>query len=526
MSVESDAATLPAGADADLASERSILRGGAVTFVSILLGQGLGFLIKPVLTRYLDEQDYGALRLGLFIVEFVLILGLLGLHWGVARYVALCRGRQDQAALLRAVGSGLKLATLGGLAAGAALFLLAPALARGDPFLLLVLRSLAVAVPFSVLLAVILAVYTGYEQLALPGFADNVLQDGLVLLGLTAVVLLGSDLQAIAFVYAAAPVILCLGVLAYSWRKGLRFLGQALSHSPLVERDMVRFSLPMIYNEALRRNRAWLNPILVGYIGAAVQTGMYDVAYTLATLTGILNTSLRAVFQSVLTRLYGKQEREAMGALYARTTRWTFCASIPIFMVLLIFPGPLLAGIFGPQYRQAAPALQILTLAYVIQCIPGASGSVMLAYGRSAAMGGALALSVLVNIGLIVALVPGYGVAGTAVAFLFSMLSMQAALSWLLYRDHRVHPFTRTYLLYAVLSVVLLGVMGLAAVRLLPDHWLSALLYLLAAFAVEAALLLRTSFADERDWALLRALLVRPVLARPKRAEKAGRQRL
>ena len=67
----------PAPADGDLAAERSILRGGAVTFVSILLGQGLGFLIKPLLTRYLNEQDYGTLRLGLFVVEFVLIFGLL-----------------------------------------------------------------------------------------------------------------------------------------------------------------------------------------------------------------------------------------------------------------------------------------------------------------------------------------------------------------------------------------------------------------------------------------------------------------
>ncbi len=506
----------------DFSAERSVMRGGAITFLAIMMGQGLGLVIKPIITRYLSREDYGTLRLGLFTLDFVLIFALLGLRWGVARYVAFYRGRREREALQRTISSAVKVAALSGTLAGLLVLLANPLLAQGSPSLSLVLRCLAFTLPFSAVLTVILGIYIGHERMALPSFSDNVFQDTLILVGVIVVALAGLRLNGLIVVYAGAPILLCLLVILYTWRRGLPWLPDMVRRGPLLDKTLLRFSLPIVYIDVMRRNRAWLNPILVGYLGTAVQTGQYDVAYTLATLTGILNTSLRAIFQSVMTRLFGRNDRAAMVDLYQRTTRWTFCASIPLFLTLLLFPADVLGGFFGGMYRDAATTLQLLTLGFVVQSLPGANGGVLLAFGRSGFAGLGIMTSVVVNLIAILLLVPPFGVEGTALAFALSSLSMQLVVSMTLYSRHRVHPFTRVYVTYGLLSLAVVGGLGLLWGWLVPHHFLSAAAFLVVAVVIEAILLLRSGFTDERDRALLRDV-VRQILRRHEEGGPAAR---
>ncbi|MCS6987040.1 MAG: glycosyltransferase [Sphingomonadaceae bacterium] len=101
---------------------------------------------------------------------------------------------------------------------------------------------------------------------------------------------------------------------------------------------------------------------------------------------------------------------------YDRTRRLMLLGAGPVLLVAILAPEWLLGILFGSEARAAAPALVILALGQVVNVVSGPVGGLMIMVGRERSqllvtLGGLFLL-----IALAVALVPGLGVAGAAIA--------------------------------------------------------------------------------------------------------------
>lgn len=146
-----------------------------------------------------------------------------------------------------------------------------------------------------------------------------------------------------------------------------------------------------------------------------VLAGRFQSASVLAKapLWGVL-AALGVVFP--LMSRAAMQGPDVAAAMMRRTLRWTVLALAPIVVALAAFPRLALALLFPPSYAVAAPAVAVsaagvgaLALAFVL-------ARSLQATGRARRPGIYLAWSAALQVGLLVVLVPRWGIVGAAAA--------------------------------------------------------------------------------------------------------------
>lgn len=126
--------------------------------------------------------------------------------------------------------------------------------------------------------------------------------------------------------------------------------------------------------------------LLIGATLGPVATGLFSVAWRLVeTLSFLIVTPLRQASQSAFAAL-GRQGGGAAGALLVDITRLTGLVAIPFFAGLALLAGPMVLLILGPEWRAAAPVLQVMALMGVYICLNRVQMAFCLAAGRAAAI--------------------------------------------------------------------------------------------------------------------------------------------
>src|SRR5512145_2952088 len=87
--------------------------------------------------------------------------------------------------------------------------------------------------------------------------------------------------------------------------------------------------------------------------------------------TGV-NTSARPF----IAELHDQQDFQQLGHLYQTTTRWTFTLSLPLFLVMVLFPTQILF-IFGESFTAGATTLVLLAWSNLLNVGTGMGGIIL-----------------------------------------------------------------------------------------------------------------------------------------------------
>jgi O-antigen/teichoic acid export membrane protein len=155
--------------------------------------------------------------------------------------------------------------------------------------------------------------------------------------------------------------------------------------------------------------------LLVQAFHGAHAAGQYLAALRLVEMASVLPGVLGTVFRPRLSRVCW-----ADAALAARETRLYARAHLLagwLLAPLTFAEAPRIIGcIYGEQYAAAAPLLRIFSLAVLANYLVCGSTNCLVAFGRDRVMLRAMALSGAVSMGAGLALTPGWGTAGAALA--------------------------------------------------------------------------------------------------------------
>lgn len=102
--------------------------------------------------------------------------------------------------------------------------------------------------------------------------------------------------------------------------------------------------------------------------------------------------------------------------MYIVLTEWFASATVSLFLLVLFFPRSTLRMVFGPSFVAAAPALQLLAVAFCTGNLIGPTGATLIAMGRTRALMLINLVSAVANFVLNVVLIPELGLFGAAVA--------------------------------------------------------------------------------------------------------------
>jgi O-antigen/teichoic acid export membrane protein len=487
-------------------SLKKVARGTGIAIIGIASGLLFNFVAKLIIARYGLEANYGMFSLALAILTVAMMLACLGLHLGATRYIAYFRAKDDIAKVRGTISFSLQVVTIASLAIGIGLFFSAEAIAINlfhTPQLAQFIKIFAIGTPFFALIYIMAAIFRGFDQVEPQVYFQYIALNVLFIAFLVLIIAIGLPFVSVFYAYLAALVITFIGSTVYTVKKlpqPITFGGKA---DATIRKELLLFSLPLLATAIFGMSILWLDTIILGYFKTTDVVGLYNAAYPLAQSLSSPPFALMLIYIPIVTGLYSQNLTADLRRSYIIVTKWIAFITMPIFLILCLYPEYVLNLLFGPTYMAAAPALRLLSIGFIIDTLPGPTLATLIALGESRFIMWTTLAAALANIILNILLIPPLGIVGAAIASAASLTLFSVAKSIKLYTSYRVQPLSKNLLKPLVASAILAFPFQIVFGRfILVTWWVLPLLFILYYAIYGSATVLSKSF-DREDIVLL-----------------------
>jgi O-antigen/teichoic acid export membrane protein len=404
-----------------LTSEHKVLRNTVYSVVSRIFADVvfLGFYI-------LISRRFGREGIGLY--SFALAFSALfftAADYGLSQYLVKEYSR-NRTQLKKQFGNLLTIKLLFSVFATGLMFLFAPLFHMG-PHELQILGIVGFA-QFSYRFGdFLIAVFAAHEDISKIAFSEIVLKVSIFVIGVTLFVLkVPFEMVLLSLPISGAIYIALIGF------KLVREYGKFdLMPQRATLLKTLKGALPFFLITALATFYFRMNPILLNFFQSYKDCGIYAAPYKIAEIFAIFVTFFRNALFPALSRLYAESDI-AHRNLYSNALRYILLIFLPISMLLFLTADKIVILLFGPEFSESAPVLQILCLFIVFsgmrQVLVATLGSIDGQWKWLASQGGGVLFGVLLG----VILIPRWSYLGAAWSLVFSeiivfLLSFQYA---------------------------------------------------------------------------------------------------
>jgi len=472
---------------------KKILRNSMFGIVSQAVGGGLFFLVTLLVARHLDPDRFGAFS---FVFAFVTVFHMLA-DFGLSNILIreMSRQRQNIGEILGAVIPLVSLLALGGYAVIA----LSAGLLRISPEAELAVYIMGATVLVTFHAAVYAAVCRAHEEMGFNA-AGLIAQRVVLLLLLLAALYWDAGLPGIALCYLGERLfqwlffyfLVRIRYTRYRWRMDTAYWGYLL-----------REGLPVGAGMVLRRISWYVDTFVLMALTTVASVGLFSAAYRVVQMVNVIPFTLSVPLFPVLSRL-AVESHDRVFSLYDKAQKIFVLLGLPIGLWIVLLGPQLMVLLFGQNYDAAGTTLRIMGGVAVLLFLNSLFVYLFSALGKQKLYMAVIAMSLLINLLLDLALIPLWDIEGAAIATLCSELTLYVAGILLLARFGQV-----TALLQLLLKPLIAA--GLAAPLLLwplvSGSWTS-LIVGSAAFAILfAALALGLKIMTREELMTLRAAL-------------------
>ncbi|RLB04927.1 MAG: hypothetical protein DRG83_03705 [Deltaproteobacteria bacterium] len=405
---------------------RSVAQSSVLVIFGFLLGRGTNVLLRVVLGRTLGPGDLGLISTVWSWTTMLGVLAIAGLTPTVTRFLALYLQRQDFAAARALLGESLLWVVMvaGGLSA--LVLALSPMIAArwlGGAKQAGLLRIGALGVLAWALVLWLVATFRGLGETTPSVLAKDVAR-ALLSLVFAAILWWGAALNvssAVFWIYvlpAWGASIIGATLLWPRIKEILRTGAYRAERSAWVSYGWP-LSLSMFLQNVTGRS---IDILVLGYLAAPRDVGLYVSALSLAGLLGLL---LQGVNYLALP-LFTNSKEQSRARQMDRIRMFTFELTIPITLVLMLWPETITRLAFGDAFAQAAVNIPVLAFGYAVSNFVGPVGQRLLAEGKTRWHLFADITSIGTFLLLAVNLVPFLGALGAAIARSFSQIAFNS----------------------------------------------------------------------------------------------------
>jgi O-antigen/teichoic acid export membrane protein len=487
-----------------------ITKGTGIAFVGTLAALFFAFISRPMVARYGTEADYGVYSLAFAILNICVVVATLGLQQGVPRIIAYARGKNDSERVQKLIPASVQFGLIAGISLGIIVFFTSDILAAKvfhDVTFAFPLKIFGLGIPFFTLINVLVSIFRGFDDIKPTVYFRDILRNLLFALFLLPVIFLDLPFTDVFYAYLASLVISCVVLTVYTVKRlpfpiGFR---TKVSANPAA-RELFLFSLPLFGVAMLGLIITWTDTLMLGALKSSADVGLYNAAQPLATFISAPLGAMGLIYVPVASGLYAQGSMPEMRKNFSILTKWLCAATLPLFLILFLFPETVLSFLFGTSYAPAATTLRILSLGFTINNFMGPNGGTLIAMGEARFMMWATLATAALNVGLNIALIPPLGIEGAAIASIAAIISINLIVSWKLYSLSKAQPLSKNLLKPTLASLALVFLFQFTFGKLVTaTWWMLPLLFILYYVIYGLAILLTKSF-DKEDVSMLLAI--------------------
>ena len=201
-------------------SLQKIAKGAGIIFIGTIIGMLLGFVGGIILVRYITQTEYGIYCLVLVIISIFATISTLGLQEGSTRYIAYFRGKKEEGKVRGVISSSIKIAIIASISLATIPFFISDFISASIfhiPELSTPLKIFSIAIPFTVLINVFIAIFRRFDRADAKVYFQDILRNILFILFLIAVVLFGLSFPSMIYAYLASIVVTCVVFAIYAF---------------------------------------------------------------------------------------------------------------------------------------------------------------------------------------------------------------------------------------------------------------------------------------------------------------------
>ena len=413
-----------------------LLSKSSSTFIFKIIGSLLGYVFLLLVTRTSGAEVWGIFVLCLAVLNITSILSRFGVDTALLRFVAQLKGKMEEIKGIYLQGFSLVLAL--SIVFSILLYFFSNILAETvfqkpnlTPFLKVISFAL---IPFTII-NINAQAYRGLKRIKEFSFFQHTSK---FLFAVIIFVLLFyfTDIDVIimpiySFLAAVFIVMIFSGVGIFKTFKGVQTI------IIFTKKEILSTSYPMMLSSSILLLMAWADTIMIGIFKTEVDVGFYNVALKLAMLASIILGSVNSILAPKISETFNNNKIDEFKVLIKQSTRIIFFISLPILIVLFLFPEFLLS-LFGQEFVIAKTTLLILLIGQAVNAMSGSVGLILQMTGKEKVYQNILLIALVFNIMLNLFLIPKFGIEGAAIASSFSFLFWNLSSVLYIYKRYKV----------------------------------------------------------------------------------------
>ncbi len=425
---------------------KQVAKGGIIAFGGNIIGKVFGFVLNIMLGRVLGPGGFGLYALGMSVMGIAQSVSSLGLSRGVVRFCATDRGEGEKAGVKGTILAALGISAISSIVVSTILFVFAGVIAQrlfNESELTLVIKILAIAIPFYVLMGITTSFAIAFRRIAYQQQVQNLFRPLINLILVSAAFLLGFRLSGAVYgVLASGALSACLGFYLL-WKLFPEILSAI---KPTYKtRRLLHFSLQVLLSGFSYLLLNYTDRLMLGYFGKARDVGVYAAAGNMAMLLTIILTALLPIASPITADLYNKGNLKAMSSMFRTVTRWAFAMTLPIFLIFF-FSSKGIMSVYGPEFASGAVVLMILSVGQLVNVGTGPVGMLFEMTGKQRITLFLGLILVILNFLLNLWLIPLFGATGAALATTISVTAIFTILLSLVYRMYKIRVYDRYFI--------------------------------------------------------------------------------
>lgn len=195
-------------------------------------------------------------------------------------------------------------------------------------------------------------------------------------------------------------------------------------------RTWVSVSLALLLLEGFSMLLLHSDVLVLKLFVSADQISLYYAAVRTISLTSFVYFAIAAAFGMRFSALHATDDKAGLLALYRKATALTFWPSVLLAACVLVLGKPLL-WLFGAEFVAGYHLMFVIAAGLLVRAAIGPMQVLLSMCGYQKHCAVVLLVVLSVNVGLNVVLIPLYGLMGTAIATMVSMMLESALLAWI-----------------------------------------------------------------------------------------------
>ncbi len=433
---------------------RGIAKGAGIVFLATILARILGYAIRVLIAREYGPEGYGLVSTSIAILTTASMIALLGFPNALSRQISFYLNTDRKDKIKNLIVAAYAVSSVFSLTFAILIFVNSAWIAEAifkNKMMVPFLNYFAAGLIFYVWIQLAATVFKAFKQMLYFSIIKDLARFALILIAVICAILLKIPTEKVGLFYFIAYC--AVGVIGTA----IIFFATRVRNFPFVwsGRDvsiLFKFSVPLVLAGIASILLFRIDVLMIGYFLNQTQVGIYDAAVRIAELLGLVLSSFSPFLLPAVTEAFAHKHAGQMKSMYAISTKWIFVLTVPLFSLMFFFPGLFLKILFGNKFLSAIPVLQIIALGFIVSASVGATGSILIAIGKTNIFMVNNFIVLCVNVVLNYFLIPRYGILGGGIASAISLVVLNAAMVAEVFHFTKIHPFSWIFLRIGVFA--------------------------------------------------------------------------